>query len=384
MKPALGNLDSQTGPSLRSQRRLGLLPRSLLALTPLALSALPAVAQANKVAVHVPAIESDLKISEGRRSKFHETLIAGLTGGVGADTTVLRADEVRSRLAGRSELLTCQFGACLGKVASTLEVDRLVVARIGVRDAVGGAAYKVSIAVYDRAGNPLPVTGNDSCGSDVEGCVLAKALEAMRRSTASIAGEISKPAAPERPVVASTPSGSPGTSGSPSGGPTATPYGSPAPTTAAGGTGTTTTTTATSLPSASEPGGAGSTPSSDGPQQPSPYAKFYHYGWMVAAGTTAAFIVMSIPFLSYAGRDGETTCGPDVPSSRCPTIYTGNLGGGLGLLLGGGLVSAGVFGALFYLDHQEHKRMKDGKFVFLPPTIQIGTQGVALSGAIRF
>ena len=69
------------------------------------------------------AIESDLKISEGRRSKFHETLVAGLSG-AGGDTTVLRADEVRSRLAGKSELLACQSGACLGKVANALDADR--------------------------------------------------------------------------------------------------------------------------------------------------------------------------------------------------------------------------------------------------------------------
>lgn len=378
MKPALGNSDSQTG-LLRPQRR-SFLRQSLPALAPLALFVLPTAAQAMRVAVHVPAIESDLKISEGRRSKFHETLVAGLSG-AGGDTTVLRADEVRSRLAGKSELLACQFGACLGKVANALDADRLIVPRIGVRDAVGGASYKISIAVYDRAGNPLPITGNDSCGSDVEGCVLAKALESMRRSTASIAGEVSKPAASERPAVAAAPGPGPGsTTSTPAAGAMAT-----APSGAATSPGPTTTTpAATSLPSAGDPGSPAGAGGSDGPQQPSPYAKVFHYGWMVAAGTTAAFIVMSIPFLSYAGRDGDTTCGPDVPSSRCPTIYTGNLGSGLGLLLGGGLVSAGVFGALFYLDHKEHKRMKDGKFVALPPNLLVGSQGVAMTGGFRF
>lgn len=381
MKPALGNSDSQTGLLCRPQRR-SFLRQSLPALAPLALFVLPTAAQAMRVAVHVPAIESDLKISEGRRSKFHETLVAGLSG-AGGDTTVLRADEVRSRLAGKSELLACQFGACLGKVANALDADRLIVPRIGVRDAVGGASYKISIAVYDRAGNPLPITGNDSCGSDVEGCVLAKALESMRRSTASIAGEVSKPAASERPAVAAAPSPGPGattgTGTAATGGMATAPSGpatSPSP--------TTTTSAPTSLPSAGDPGSPAGASGSEGPQQPSPYAKVFHYGWMVAAGATAAFIVMSIPFLSYSGRDGQTTCGADVPSSRCPTIYTGNLGGGLGLLLGGGLVSAGVFGALFYLDHKEHKRMKDGKFVALPPNLLIGSQGVAMTGGFRF
>jgi len=360
-----------SGASSLSWVQLGLVSLS-------ALTVLPAVAQANKVAVHVPTIESDLKISEGRRNKFHDTLVAGLQGGVSSDATVLRADEVRSRLAGRAELVNCQYGACVGKVAGALEVDRLIIPRIGVRDAVGGAAYKISLAVYDRAGNPLPISGSDACGSDVEGCVLAKALDAMKRAAGSIAGEVSKPAAPEKPAVAAATG--PATS------PAVTPTPSSSPVTAASSS-----PTASSSPAPSEPSTSPSLPtasdtpssSSDKPT-PSKYANVYHYGWMVAAGLTAAFVITSIPFLAYSGRDGMTTCGPDVPVAACPTIYTGNLAGGLGLLLGGGLLSAGAFGVLFYLDRKEHQRMKDGRLVYAPHRLMLGTQGQGLAVSLRF
>lgn len=340
---------------------------------------LPAAAQAMKVAISVPTLESDLKISEGRRNKFHDTLVAGLVGGVPSDTTVLRADEVRTRVAGKSELASCQFGACVSKVANALEVDRLIIPRIGVRDAVGGAAYKISLAVYDRAGNPLPISGSDACGNDVEGCVLAKALDAMKRASASIATEVGT----EKPVAVATvtsPATNSPTGSSPSGTTSATASASAS----AGGTSPGSTpsepSAAPSLPPASDTATA---TSSDKPT-PSPYAKVFHYGWMVAAGATAALLITSIPFLAYSGRDGMTTCGPSVPVAACPTIYTGNLAGGLSLLLGGGLVGIGTFAALFYLDRQEHKRMKDGRIVLLPQRLMIGTQGQGLAAGFRF
>lgn len=381
MKRALGWFGSSDGsalasqPAVRTTRSLGWLELSLVSLTSVA--ALPAVAQATKVAIHVPTLESDLKISEGRRNKFHDTLVAGLQGGVSADASVLRADEVRTRLAGKAELINCQYGACVSKVANALEVDRLIIPRIGVRDAVGGAAYKISLSVYDRAGNPLPISGSDACGNDVEGCVLAKALDAMKRASASIAAEVSKPAGAEKPAVATTTS--------PTTSPAATPAATPSTTAAA------TTTSPGSSPTSSDPAAAPSLPTASDPASsstdkptPSKYANVYHYGWMVAAGATAAFIITSIPFLVFSGRDGTTTCGPDVPVAACPTIYTGNLAGGLGLLLGGGLLSAGAFGVLFYLDRKEHQRMKDGRVVLLPHRLMLGTQGQGLAASLRF
>lgn len=337
-----------------------------------------------KVAIHVPTLESDLKISEGRRNKFHDTLVAGLVGGVPSDTTVLRADEVRTRVAGKSELASCQYGACVSKVANALEVDRLIIPRIGVRDAVGGAAYKISLAVYDRAGNPLPISGSDACGNDVEGCVLAKALDAMKRASASIAAEVGKPAGADKPAAVATVT-SPASS-SPSSSPpiASTPSSTPSTSTSGGGTSPSSTPSEPSATPSLPPASDTATATSGDKPTPSPYAKVFHYGWMVAAGATAALIITSIPFLAYSGRDGMTTCGPSVPVAACPTIYTGNLAGGLSLLIGGGLVGIGTFAALFYLDRQEHKRMKDGRMVLLPQRLMIGTQGQGLAAGFRF
>ena len=53
-------------------------------------------------------------------------------------------------------------------------------------------------------------------------------------------------------------------------------------------------------------------------------------------------------------------------------------------LLGGGLLSAGAFGVLFYLDRKEHQRMKDGRVVLLPHRLMLGTQGQGLAASLRF
>jgi len=87
-----------------------------------------------------------------------------------------------------------------------------------------------------------------------------------------------------------------------------------------------------------------------------PYNKGYRVGWIVAAAATGAFVVASIPFFAFVAKENQTTCGIDVPRDRCPTVYTGNLGPGLGMLLGGGLTSATAFGVLFYLDRREQRR----------------------------
>lgn len=354
---------------------LGALP----AITAVSTVAVPALASAASltVAVHVPVIESDLKLSEGRRNKFHETLVAGLAGAVGPDVTVVRAEEVRSALAGKADLIGCRVEGCMSRLANALQADRVIIPRITVKDAVGGAAYKVSLTVFDRLGTELPITARDGCGDDMEGCNLAKALDSMKRATAGMAAEVVKPttveskaaAAASAPVAAapSASSSSPASMGSSS--------------TAVSSSPTTSGSASASLPPAVDSSTSGTT--SDKPT-PSPYAKVYHYGWMVAAGATAVFVITSIGFLAFAPKDGSTTCGPDVPVNRCPTIYTGNTATGLGLLLGGGLVSAGAFGALFYLDRREQRRMAGTQVSLLPPSVAIGTQGFALSLSGRF
>ena len=79
---------------------------------------LPAsVARAARVAIQVPFIEADSKISEGRRNKFHDPLVSGLKEAAGSDTTVITGEEVRFALGDKPSLIDCHEGACLQKVA---------------------------------------------------------------------------------------------------------------------------------------------------------------------------------------------------------------------------------------------------------------------------
>lgn len=272
-------------------------------------------AHAARVAVHVPIIESDGKVTEGRRSKFHDTLVNGLKDAAGADTTVITGEEVRFALGDKPNLLDCKEGPCLQKVAEAVKADRIIVARITIKSAVGGSSYKIAITVYDQNGIATPTSGSESCGDDSEGCNLNRAFAALKRSTASLAGQVSGPAKPELPTTVAS-------------------------------TDAITQPAAISAPELKEPT----------PVVAKPYNKGYRVGWIVAAAATGAFVVASIPFFAFVAKENQTTCGIDVPRDRCPTVYTGNLGPGLGLLVGGGLTSATAFGVLFYLDRREQRR----------------------------
>ncbi len=285
-------------------------------------------AQAPCVAVSLPLIESDTAISEGRRQKFHENLVAGLKDSAGPAASVLSSSEVQAALAGTPALLRCHEGPCLRQLAERLKADRLILARIDIKTVAGGTAYKIALSVYDRNGAVLPMKNTESCGDQAEGCTLVRAFDSLRRATASIAALATGLAAP-LPAVPTEPAAK---------------------------------SAATARPASSAPGNFDA-PNKDtetaapatGPP-PSPYAKFYRYGSISAAVATGVFVIASIPFLVFAAKDGQTTCAPSVPRNQCPTIYTGNLGPGLGLLLGGGLLSAGAFGVLFYLDRKEYSR----------------------------
>lgn len=270
-------------------------------------------AHAARVAVHVPIVESDGKVSEGRRNKFHDVLVSGLKEAANADTTVITGEEIRFALGDKPSLIDCKEGPCLQKVAELVKADRLIVARITIKSAVGGSSYKIAISVYDQNGIATPVGGNESCGDDSEGCNLNRAFAALKRSTASLAGQVSGPAKPEAPLT-------------------------PPPEAMA------------QLPPTS------ATLKEPTPVVARPYNKGYRVGWIVAAAATGAFVIASIPFFAFVAKENQTTCGPDVPRDRCPTVFTGNLGPGLGLLIGGGVTSATAFGVLFYLDRREQRR----------------------------
>lgn len=267
--------------------------------------------------MQVPQIDSDTPISEGRRNKFHETLIAGLKDAAGTETTVVTGEEIRFALGEKPNLLECFGGPCLRQVIELVKADRLLVPRITIKAAAGGNSYKIALSVYDQSGAATPIIGSESCGDDGEGCNLARAFDALKRSTASIAGQVGGSARSEPAAAAAS---------------AATPQ------------------AATLKEPLKEPA-----------VEPSPKplqgTKAYRYGWITAAALTGAFVVASIPFFAFAAKEGQTTCPPSVPRDQCPSVYTGNLGPGLGLLLGGGLASAGAFGILFYLDRREARRI---------------------------
>lgn len=305
-------------------------------------------AHAARVAIQVPHVDSESTVSDGRRNKFHDTLAAGLKEAAGTDTTLVTAEEVRFALGDRPELLGCSEGTCLRQVAELLKVDRLIVATIGIKSAVGGSAYKIGLHVYDRSGTALPIVGSESCGDDSDGCNLARAFDALKRSTASIASQLSKPTVPERIQTQSDERAAEAKA-------------------------------AQAKPAAPDLTLKDPTTPEAAPQ-PSPYAKVYRYGWIAAAAATGAFVIGSIPFLVFAARENQITCAAGTPRNQCPTVYTGNLGPGLGLLLGGGLISAGAFAVLFYLDRREQKRMSGARHAILElPLVHVGSDGLALS-----
>lgn len=308
-------------------------------------------ALAARVAVLPPSIDSHSPFSEGKRNKFHDTLTKGLADEAGVSNTVIPADEVRQKLRGNSELLGCQSGPCLSQVAQQLSADRLVVARIGVKGAVGGSAYTIELSVFDQAGGSLPLTGTERCGDDSDGCNLSRAYEALRRASAGIAGQIVAEKTTARPVDKPPPELQLKDPSAPE--PAALPAPTPPPT----------------PPSPPTPPPVVNT---------TPYNHGYRYGWIAAAAVGGAFIISSIPFLYFASLEGQTNCGPSVPRNQCPQVYQGNLGPGLGLLLGGGLASAGAFAVLFYLDKREQRRHKTA----LLPVPLAG--GAALQLAGRF
>lgn len=309
---------------------------------------------AARVAVLSPKVESDSPVTEGRRNKFHDSLTQGLTEAAGGQWTVLSSEEVRQRLAGREDLLSCQQGSCVGQVASQLQIDRVVVPKITMKSVVGGNAYQILLTAIDPSGKQSDVIFAERCGDDSEGCNLSRAFESMRKTASGLPAKLtvtapaSQPAETPRPTPEKTqPASVPEwTLKDPSSSPQ--PTGSPA-------TSTTPTTTA-----------------------PHQRNIGYRVGWVVSGVLAGGMLITSIPFLILAPRDGQPTC-TDRPSNQCPTRYQGNLATGLGLL-GGGLAAATAFGVLYYLDRRDLKR-STGQVALLPLLLE---QGSGLSAITRF
>lgn len=308
-------------------------------------------ARAARIAVQVPFIESDTPISEGRRNKFHDTLVAGLKEAPGPEPTVIAGAEVRAALGDKPNLLICYDGPCLHEVAELVQADRLIVARITLKSAVVGSAYRIALSVYEQSGAALPLQGSETCGDDSEGCNLSRALAALKRSTASLAKQLD---APLRPAPPSPAMPAPARSSVPVAlGGLRAPFSLKDPMAAE-----------TAAPS------------------PAPQAKVYRYGYLAAAVATGGLVIASIPFFVFYGRESqnETPCGTGTPFHQCPTVYEGNLGPALGLLLGGGLLGVGAFTTLYYLERREQRRLSKERHAQLDlPRLRIGGGGAVLS-----
>ena len=311
---------------------------------------------AARLAVLSPKVDSDSPVSEGRRNKFHDSLAQGLVDSAGSGWTVLSAEEVRQRLAGRDDLLSCQQGACIGQVAAQLQVDRVVVPKIAMKSAVGGSAYQIILTAMDPNGKHSNVIFSERCGDDNEGCNLSRAFDAMRKTAAALVPKLTI-AAPPQPVETPRPVSEP-----------------PVPTPNAEMT-------------LKDPGSAATSPSSaislsnpnpNSPPTPAPRHIGYRVGWIASGILAGGMLITSIPFLILSPRDGQPTC-TDRPSNQCPTRYEGNLATGLGLL-GGGLAAATAFGVLYYLDRRDLKR-STGQVAVFPMVLE---QGSGLSAIARF
>ncbi len=311
---------------------------------------------AARVAVLAPKIESDSTVSEGRRNKMHDSLAQGLGDAAGSDWAVLSAEEVRQRLSSNADLLNCQKGGCINQVASQLQVDRVVVAQLAIKNAVGGSTYQIRLTAIDPTGKQTDVAHSGRCGDDGEGCNLTRAFESMRKTSMEFVPKL-KPAAPPPPVeVAKSPVEQPV---------------APPPTPPSDGV----LKDPTTPPTMTTPNGT-ATPSAT---QTTPHTRNtgYRIGWIASGIVAGGLLITSIPFLILSPRDGQPTCTDGRPSNQCPTRYQGNLATGLGLL-GGGIAAATAFGVLYYLDRRDLKRSQ-GQVAVLPIYLESGS-GLAAIG----
>lgn len=281
------------------------------------LTAAPAALGA-KVAALQPRLSSTSGTPSAElRNRFQDALARGLQQGAAGGVEVLSGSDVRARLR-VADILGCVEGPCLSKAAQELTADRLVTAEIDV----SGKYYSITVRLFDQGGVEMQ-RFSESCdictvrqADEVLGLVAARlAPWALRPGPTDRAREATR--AEERVTV--TP-----------------PAPAPAP-----------------------------------PPAPELRRTYFRVGWIAALAVGGAFMIASVPLLYYASKDGQTNCDPSVPRKDCPTIYQGNLGAGLGLLLGAGLIGGGsVFAVLYALDHRA--RRGTGPRVSLLPLLDGG------------
>lgn len=241
------------------------------------------------------------------REKFHDAVVRGM----GGEVEIVPASEVRMRLFSSPDLLDCTGGTCIGKVASTLHAERVVVADI---DQIG-KNYAIKVTVFDAAGAEVG-KATETC----EICSVREAQAAVTRATSKAAPLLVVKSAPPPVPEARTGTGAAAPEGPEA--PRATPpviepqKQEPAPKKevevkqeppAKTGTAPTATT-------ASDQGADGF------PYRPVAFGTF---------GVAAATLITTIGFAAFAGKDGmPSNCNVSIPvvknDPRCPTIYQGN------------------------------------------------------------
>ena len=308
---------------------------------------------AARLAVLAPKVDADSPVSEGRRNKMHDALAQGLSDVAGADFTVLSGEEVRQRLSGSADVLNCQKGGCIAQASSQLQLDRVIVAQITMKTAVGGSAYQIRLTAIDPTGKQGEISYAGRCGDEGEGCNLTRAFESMRKTSMELLPKL-KPAATPPVEVAKT-----------------EPVAQPVPTSASSPEGTLKDPSSSPMQTTTAPAVSTSQPAT-----PHTRNTGYRIGWIASGIVAGGLLITSIPFLILSPRDGQPTC-TDRPSNQCPTRYQGNLATGLGLL-GGGVAAATAFGVLYYLDRRDLKRSQ-GQVAVLPFYFESGS-GLAAVG----
>jgi hypothetical protein len=313
---------------------------------------------AARLAVLPPKVESESSapVKEARRSKMHDAFSQGLTETMGSDWTALSSEEIRQRLAGKDDLLACQQGDCIKRVASQVQVDRVVVVTVSMKNAASGTAYQFRLAAIDPAGKVREVSHAGRCGDDSDGCNWNGALDAMRKTGAELWPKVLASAAP---AVATSPVEKLGNGGDKA------------------ATGSAAQPDATSVPVVTTVRAANPTTNDAAPTAPAVRHLGYRYGWIASGIVAIGLVVTSVPFLVLSPRDGQITCTDGRPANQCPTRYSGNLATGLGLL-GGGVAAATVAGVLFYFDRRDLKRSQNR--VAAVPMWYDGGGGVTLLG----
>jgi hypothetical protein len=339
-------------PSTRSQRPSPLAPRLLC--VALGLIGLTSSAQAaNRLAAMLPSLKP--AGSTELRDRFHDAASRGL---VGSGLEVVGGADVRTRLGGAADQLSCTGpGACAAKVAQTLSADHLVATEVTVQ----GKDYSFKLSIIDSSGREEAKL-DDTC----EICTVKEADQSLVRAIAKLLANNRTLITAPRVSVAATPVAVAPAKRPPSAPPSklaideSSDYPpSMAPTPAA----------PAAAPSAkSQPptpaAPAAAAPIAAVPDSRSP-AGTSQVPWRVIAFTTLAVgvvgIVSGAPLLAI---DGRPTCDKPNPITTCPEVYNTVAGGASLVALGvAGLATAGVS---FYLDHRQRSAAKSPSARLLP------------------